>query len=60
MKRCGMCNDILMKDGKDYKTDDVIECFVCGLRYKIVSEWKTVINQNGMLEASLIPRLTLL
>jgi hypothetical protein len=60
MKRCGMCNDILMKDGKDYKSDDVIECFVCGLRYKIITEWKTHIDKSGMFCTSQVHRLTLL
>ena len=61
MKRCSLCNDILMREKTEKHFDgEIIECFVCGIKYKIIMEWKTVVNENGMLETVMLPRLSLL
>lgn len=57
MKRCGFCNDVLMKDSDTYTNGDTIECFVCGTKYKVKLEWKTDFDRNGMFRTELVPKL---
>lgn len=61
MKRCEFCNDVLIKGPNEkHYNGEIIECFVCGIKYKVIMEWKTVISENGMLETVMLPRLSLL
>lgn len=60
MKRCSLCNDLLIKNPKeDYYEGKIIECFICGTKYQVKMEWKTF-EKNGMKETVNLPRLSII
>ena len=61
MKRCTLCNDVLVKGNKEKHFEgEIIECFICGAKFKVTMEWKTIIDKNGMFETLTVPKLSLL
>ena len=51
MKRCNICNDRFVIDKLwSAEEGDIVECFVCGAKYKASIIWKTSFDSFGMFE----------